>query len=71
MDPLDLMIEREQRDQITGAIRRLPDTERLVFGMVHIEGFSERDTASCTALDRKVVRQALGRATAMLRARLA
>lgn len=71
MDPLDLMIDEEQRSMVRGEIRRLPDTERLVFGLVHVESVSERDTSAITGQSRKKVRAALERARSLLRARLA
>jgi DNA-directed RNA polymerase specialized sigma24 family protein len=71
MEPLDHLVAQESRDLLTGAIRALPETERLCFGLVHVEQFSIEDTASCTALRPQRVRQALARARELLKARLA
>ncbi len=71
LDPLEMMVRQEERDQMTGAIRSLPETERLVLRMVDLEGFSESDTASCAAMPMAKVRSALARARALLKARLA
>ena len=71
MEPIDRLIAQEEREHLTGAIRRLPETERMVLRMVDIEGFSESDTASCAAMPMAKVRSALNRAREMLKARLA
>ena len=71
LDPLEMMVRQEEREHLTGAIRRLPETERMVLRMVDIEGFSESDTASCAAMPMAKVRSALARAREMLKARLA
>lgn len=70
MEPIDHLIRQESRDQLTGAIQRLPETERMVFRMIAVEGFSAPDTAQCIAMPRAKVRKAMERAQAMLRARL-
>ena len=70
MDPLENLIREETREHITGAIRLLPETERLIFRMRSVEGFSESDTAACTMLSTGKVRRALARANALLRQRL-
>lgn len=70
MDPLDLMVAAEERDQMTGAIARLPETERLVLRMVDVEGFGTEETAGCLAMRHGQVRKALERAREMLKARL-
>ncbi len=70
MNPLDQMVAQEEREQLTGAIIRLPETERLIFRMRSVEGFSESDTAACTMLSAGKVRRALARANALLRQRL-
>ena len=72
--PLDIMVANESRDLLTGQVRSavasLPETERLALRMIHIEGFSEDDTAACLSMTAEKVRRALERAQAMLRQRL-
>ena len=71
MDPLSILVDAEEREQLHSAIARLPETERLVIRMVRLSGFSERDTARCMGLRTPKVTAALARAQAMLKARLA
>lgn len=71
MDPLDTIIASEDRDMLTGAIRSLPERERLVLRMIDLEGFSLPETAACAAISRASVRHALSRARQLLCARLA
>ncbi len=65
-DPLEQMVEAEERDAITGAISRLPERERLVLRMVAIEGFQDDDVSGCLGLRHREVREALERARKML-----
>jgi len=71
MDPLDHLIAQEERDLFTGAVRQLPETERLIFRMIDIESFSEREVSHCIAMPAAKVRRALTRAREMLKKRLA
>ncbi len=71
MSPLDSIIAQEERDQLSAAIRALPETERLILRMVDIEGFSESDTSRCTAVSMAKVRSALFRARERLKLRIA
>ena len=70
-DPLEQMVEAEERDAITGAISRLPERERLVFRMCAVEGFTASETASCLAMNQRSVRTALNAANRLLRAAVA
>lgn len=70
-EPIDQLIADEERETLSGAIAKLPETERLVLRMVSLSGFSERDTARCMGLRTPKVTAALARAQAMLKARLA
>lgn len=70
-EPLDQMIANEEREYLTSAISRLPETERLVLRMVDLHGVSVEDTAACTAMRHAQVRKALERARRMLKDRLA
>lgn len=65
------MVAAEERDHLTGAISRLPETERLVLRMVDVEGFGTEETAGCLAMRHAQVRKALDRARSLLKARLA
>lgn len=75
MDPLDLLIETEERSLMTGSVRsavsKLPEVERLVTRMVYFENFGEEDISACLAMRPSRVRRALARAREMLKARLA
>lgn len=71
MDPLSAMIAAEERDHLTSAISRLPETERLILRMVDVEGFGTEETAGCLAMRHGQVRKALERARLLLKARLA
>lgn len=70
MDPLERLLAIEHRDQVTGAIAKLPETERLIFRMVDVEGFGTKETAGCLAMRHQQVRSALKRARSMLASRL-
>lgn len=65
MEPLDVILEQETRDLLTGAIARLPDRERICLRM-NLEGFSPEDTAACLATEHQEVRSALKRALTLL-----
>lgn len=71
MEPIDQLIAKEEWDLLTGAVRKLPETERLVFRMIELEQISERDTSRCAAMPAAKVRRCLARAREMLKARLA
>lgn len=70
MEPIDQLIADEQREQVSMTIRQLPETERLIFNMRSVEGFSESDTAACIAMPAAKVRRCLERARLLLRQRL-
>ena len=70
MEPIDAMIAQEEREHLTGAIKRLPETERLVFRMCDVENFSEEDAGACIAMSRPSIRRALKRARTLLRRHL-
>lgn len=71
LEPIDYLVAKEERDLFSGAVKKLPETERLIFRMVHLEGVSEKDTARCLSQPAAKVRRALARARDMLKARLA
>ena len=50
---------------------QLPEMPRLIYRMVDVEKFSEKEVAGVTAMPAAKVRRALARAREMLKARLA
>lgn len=61
----------ESLEEINSAIARLPEHERLVFRMVHVEGYQERETATCLGITRHKFHQRMERAKSLLRNQLA
>lgn len=71
MEPIDRIIAQEERDQLKRAIRLLPEQERMVLRMHHIEGFSAENIADCLMLPASAVRRLLARGMLALRNLLA
>ena len=61
------LIAREWRDQVTAAVNKLPDRQRLVFMLCHYSDHSTRDVAEMTGLNESTVRVHLFRAIRKLR----
>jgi RNA polymerase sigma-70 factor (ECF subfamily) len=68
--PEDQVLSAERRRQLLGALSRLPERQRLVFTLSHLEGRSSRDVSSMTGLNESTVRVHLFRAIRRLRSLL-
>lgn len=68
--PEDQVLSAERRRQLLGALSRLPERQRLVFTLSHLEGRSSRDVSAMTGLNESTVRVHLFRAIRRLRALL-
>jgi RNA polymerase sigma-70 factor (ECF subfamily) len=69
--PEEQMLSSERRDQLTSALARLPERQRLVFVLSHFEGRSSREVSTMTGLNESTVRVHLFRAIRRLRGLLA
>ena len=56
--------------RISLAIASLPPLERLAFRMVHVEGFSEQETAKCAGMTPARIRKINEKAKITLRGQL-
>jgi RNA polymerase sigma-70 factor (ECF subfamily) len=65
--PEDAVIGAERRAQITAAVDKLPERQRLVFMLTHYGGHSTREVAEATGLGEATVRVHLFRAVHKLR----
>lgn len=65
--PEDQVLSAERRRQLLGALSRLPERQRLVFTLSHLEGRSSRDVSTMTGLNESTVRVHLFRAIRRLR----
>lgn len=65
--PEDRVLSAERRRQIMTALSQLPERQRLVFMMSHIEGRSSREVSTITGLNESTVRVHLFRAIRRLR----
>ena len=54
-------------DEISSAVSRLPDNEKLAFRMVYVEGYSKKETAICSAVTMAKLSKTLERAKCLLR----
>lgn len=68
--PEDQVLSAERRRQLLGALSRLPERQRLVFTLSHLEGRSSRDVSAMTGLNESTVRVHLFRAIRRLRSLL-
>ena len=66
--PEQLVLAREWRERVAGAVRKLPGRQRLVFLLCHYADHSTRDVAEMTGLNESTVRVHLFRAIRKLRA---
>lgn len=69
--PEDLLLADERRQQLSSALTRLPERQRLVFMLSHFEGRSSREVSAVTGLNESTVRVHLFRAVRRLRSLLA
>lgn len=65
--PEDRVLSAERRRQIMTALAQLPERQRMVFMMSHIEGRSSREVSAMTGLNESTVRVHLFRAIRRLR----
>ena len=69
--PEQTLLGRERRRQIAGALAKLPERQRSVFVLSHVEGRTSREVSALTGLNESTVRVHLFRAIRKLRALLA
>ena len=69
--PEDQVLASERRRQLSGALQKLPERQRLVFMLSHFEGRSSREVSTMTGLNESTVRVHLFRAIRRLRSLLA
>jgi RNA polymerase sigma-70 factor (ECF subfamily) len=65
--PEDQVLSNERRRQLSGALAKLPERQRLIFMLSHYEGRSSREVSSMTGLNESTVRVHLFRAIRRLR----
>jgi len=68
--PEDTLLSRERRQQIALALARLPERQRAVFVLSHVEGCTSREVSALTGLNESTVRVHLFRAIRKLRSLL-
>ncbi len=68
--PEDALLSRERRQQIALALARLPERQRAVFVLSHVEGCTSREVSALTGLNESTVRVHLFRAIRKLRSLL-
>jgi RNA polymerase sigma-70 factor (ECF subfamily) len=71
LSPEQALLGRERRRQIATALARLPERQRSVFVLSHVEGRTSREVSALTGLNESTVRVHLFRAIRKLRALLA
>jgi RNA polymerase sigma-70 factor (ECF subfamily) len=69
--PEQTLLGRERRRQIATALAKLPERQRSVFVLSHVEGRTSREVSALTGLNESTVRVHLFRAIRKLRALLA
>src|SRR3982751_1629058 len=69
--PEQTLLSRERRQQIATAVARLPERQRAVFVLSHVEGCTSREVSALTGLNESTVRVHLFRAIRKLRGLLA
>ena len=69
--PEQALLGRERRRQIATALAKLPERQRSVFVLSHVEGRTSREVSALTGLHESTVRVHLFRAIRKLRAQLA
>jgi RNA polymerase sigma-70 factor (ECF subfamily) len=68
--PEDQVLSEERRRQLSAALSKLPERQRMVFVLSHFEGRSSREVSAMTGLNESTVRVHLFRAIRRLRALL-
>jgi RNA polymerase sigma-70 factor (ECF subfamily) len=68
--PEEALLGRERRRQIAEALAKLPERQRSVFVLSHVEGCTSREVSALTGLNESTVRVHLFRAIRKLRALL-
>src|SRR6476660_7691168 len=71
LSPEQALLGRERRRQIAEALAKLPERQRSVFVLSHVEGRTSREVSALTGLNESTVRVHLFRAIRKLRAMLA
>jgi RNA polymerase sigma-70 factor, ECF subfamily len=69
--PEEALLTRERRRAIAAALAKLPDRQRAVFVLSHVEGCTSREVSALTGLNESTVRVHLFRAIRRLRTLLA
>jgi len=69
--PEQALLGRERRQQIAAALAKLPERQRSVFVLSHVEGRTSREVSALTGLNESTVRVHLFRAIRKLRGLLA
>jgi RNA polymerase sigma-70 factor, ECF subfamily len=69
--PEESLLSRERRQQIADALAKLPERQRAVFVLSHVEGCTSREVSALTGLNESTVRVHLFRAIRKLRTLLA
>ena len=65
--PEDALLTRERRREIAAALAKLPERQRAVFVLSHVEGCTSREVSALTGLNESTVRVHLFRAIRKLR----
>ena len=71
LSPEATLLGRERRREIAAALSRLPERQRSVFVLSHVEGRTSKEVSALTGLNESTVRVHLFRAIRKLRALLA
>jgi len=71
LSPEQALLGRERRREIAAALSRLPERQRSVFVLSHVEGRTSKEVSALTGLNESTVRVHLFRAIRKLRALLA
>ena len=69
--PEDLVLLGERREQLSVALAKLPERQRLIFMLSHFDGRTSREVSAMTGLNESTVRVHLFRAIRRLRSLLA
>lgn len=69
--PEDLVLLGERREQLSAALAKLPERQRLIFMLSHFDGQTSREVSAMTGLNESTVRVHLFRAIRRLRSLLA
>src|SRR5437764_13143724 len=71
LSPEETLLGRERRREIAAALSRLPERQRSVFVLSHVEGRTSKEVSALTGLNESTVRVHLFRAIRKLRVPLA